>query len=274
MLDYARAGNLQALLDEYAHQLWEQGGWQNEKRDKAVADMAGEIAYAATIKTSRVAADVFRVKDGRVDHNRFNVRTSYALRYGQLASDDVQHQARENAVRVAFNSPFHPFALITTSIGQEGLDFHPWCHAVYHWNLPGNPVDLEQREGRVHRYKGHAVRKNVADRLGLAALNGRWEPGSDPWNRMFEIAAEACGQGDGELSPYWLFAGPYKVERRVPLLPYSREVERLKRLKRDLVSYRLVFGQPRQQELLEAIRESGIPPEEMNEWMLDLRPGN
>jgi len=36
----------------------------------------------------------------------------------------------------------------TTSIGQEGLDFHYYCRKIVHWNLPSNPVDLEQREGR------------------------------------------------------------------------------------------------------------------------------
>ncbi len=51
--------------------------------------------------------------------------------------------------------------LATTSVGQEGLDFHLYSHAILHWNLPSNPVDLEQREGRVHRFKGHAVRKNL-----------------------------------------------------------------------------------------------------------------
>jgi len=29
---------------------------------------------------------------------------------------------------------------------MEGLDFHHYCHAIVHWNLPSNPVDLEQRE--------------------------------------------------------------------------------------------------------------------------------
>ena len=52
-------------------------------------------------------------------------------------------------LRRAFNSPFWPFVLTSTSVGQEGLDFHLYCHAVVHWNLPSNPVDLEQREGRV-----------------------------------------------------------------------------------------------------------------------------
>ncbi|WP_413818578.1 helicase-related protein [Sphingobium sp.] len=76
----------------------------------------------------------------------------------------IHRAARLSSVRDAFNSPFRPFALATTSVGQEGLDFHPYCYRLYHWNLPGNPVDLEQREGRVHRFKGHAIRLNLAHR--------------------------------------------------------------------------------------------------------------
>jgi len=67
--------------------------------------------------------------------------------------------------------------LASTSVGQEGLDFHTYCHAIVHWNLPSNPVDLEQREGRIHRYKGHAVRRNVAERHRDVAMA---DPESDP----------------------------------------------------------------------------------------------
>ena len=78
-------------------------------------------------------------------------------------------QLQNDVVDSAFNSPFRPFLLTSTSIGQEGLDFHPWCHRLVHWNLPGNPVDLEQREGRVHRYKGHGVPRALkAERLSSA----------------------------------------------------------------------------------------------------------
>ena len=35
--------------------------------------------------------------------------------------------ARLPEVREAFNSPFQPFVLATTSVGQEGIDFHWWC---------------------------------------------------------------------------------------------------------------------------------------------------
>ena len=92
------------------------------------------------------------------------MRVRFALRFGRDGTDDANVLQRSDAVRSAFNSPFWPFVLSSTSVGQEGLDFHQYCHAVVHWNLPANPVDLEQREGRVHRYKGHAVRKNVAAR--------------------------------------------------------------------------------------------------------------
>ena len=92
--------------------------------------------------------------------------------------------------------------LATTSVGQEGLDFHPYCHAVVHWNLPSNPVDLEQREGRIHRYKGHAVRRNVAAAFGSAALNSS---GVDPWESAFEMAKKARKPGVSDIIPYWLY---------------------------------------------------------------------
>ena len=35
-----------------------------------------------------------------------------------------------------------------------------------HWNLPSNPIDLEQREGRINRFKCLAIRQNVAGQYG------------------------------------------------------------------------------------------------------------
>jgi hypothetical protein len=95
------------------------------------------------------------------------------------------------------------------------LDFHPYCHAVVHWNLPSNPVDLEQREGRVHRYKGHAVRKNVAS---VVRKNGHAPaPGANPWPGLFK-SAEKHAHRTSEIVPYWVFPvedGAY-IERHAP----------------------------------------------------------
>ena len=175
-------------------------------------------------------------------------------------------------MRIAFNSPFRPFVLTSTSIGQEGLDFHPWCYRLIHWNLPGNPVDLEQREGRVHRYKGHAVRKNVAAAHAERAL-ARWSLGDDLWSLIFQDAVQAARAAHlSDLVPHWIAEGPCRVERRVPLLPYTSEVAALKLLKRQLAAYRLVFGQPRQEELMNLIVNAAMPIDEIQALTINLAP--
>ena len=175
-------------------------------------------------------------------------------------------------VRAAFNSPFRPFVLTSTSIGQEGLDFHPWCHRLVHWNLPGNPVDLEQREGRVHRYKGHAVRRNVAAMRGRDALVD-WRPGDDLWDLIFQLADKQARQArDSDLVPHWIASGNCRVERYVPLLPYAQEVEAFRRLKRQLAAYRVVFGQPRQEELITLLDRAELSTGQIQGLTIDLSP--
>ena len=146
-----------------------------------------------------------------------SMRVRYAVRFGTNVSDDGKQLIHAGAVRSAFNSPFWPFVLATTSVGQEGLDFHQYCQAVVHWNLPANPVDLEQREGRVHRYKGHAIRKNIAERNRAAAFRSTT---TDPWEEMFNKAAETKTSDElRDIAPYWVYEGSAQIERYVPHLP-------------------------------------------------------
>ena len=84
----------------------------------------------------------------------------------RYAGDNSKVVMRKENIRNAFNSPMRPFVLATTSIGQEGLDFHNYCCVIMHWNLPSNPIDLEQREGRINRFKCLAIRQNVAGQYG------------------------------------------------------------------------------------------------------------
>jgi len=271
VLDYCRDGNLQAVLDESWHLAWEQRAWDPEAttQDKGWS-CADELADAIQPVRSRVHARLFELDGDRVATTELRLRTDLALRFGKATAEDRQHS--QDAVRGAFNSPFRPFVLASTSVGQEGLDFHPWCHRLVHWSLPGNPVDLEQREGRVHRYKGHAVRRNVAELHAQLALD-QWRPGQDLWTAMFELASQAArARGDSDLVPWWVAPGSVRVERHVPLLPYTREVEAFQRLKRQLAAYRVVFGQPRQEELLTLLGRSGLDTRKLQEWVIDLGP--
>lgn len=241
-----------------------------------VADVATEcvkrLVNAVQPVRSRVHGRFLKVHDtDRVDPEEIRIRTVFALRFGHLRAENDENIS-EDMVRAAFNSPFRPLVLTSTSIGQEGLDFHPWCHRLIHWNLLGNPVDLEQREGRVHRYKGHAVRRNVAAVHGEAAL-ASWRPGDDLWALIFKRADRtARDAGDSDLIPHWIASEECRVERHVPLLPYAREVEAFGRLKRQLATYRVVFGQPRQQELIAPLERADFSIDQLRELTIDLSP--
>lgn len=65
------------------------------------------------------------------------------------------------------------------------------------------------------------------------------------------MAADRPSDGVSEMVPYWVYEGPAKIERHVPVLPFSREQAALPRLRKALALYRLAFGQPRQEELVE-----------------------
>lgn len=258
-------GCLSAVLDEYFHVLVESEGLQPRGPHLRAYRLAEVFEQATQLRAVNNPWDELVVEDAGVVARQQRMRVHFALRFGRDESEDSAVQ-REKQLRTAFNSPFWPFVLASTSVGQEGLDFHTYSHAVVHWNLPGNPVDLEQREGRVHRYKGHAVRKNVA-----AAHAGELTLcGDDMWAELFQLAVDARHPDASDLIPYWLYAtdGGARIERYVPAMPLSRETARHKRLLRTTGAYRLVLGQPRQEDLLAYVGDtSGL------DWAtIDLRP--
>lgn len=248
-LAYSVAGGIQATLDEYVHVLRESLGLIDAPLPTAMQQISEAVRGALGLRTVALGVDeVIRDPEhGTISLESRRMRSHFALRFGDEKTEDGKGESRKEQARQAFNSPFWPFVMATTSVGQEGLDFHTYCHAIVHWNLPANPVDLEQREGRIHRYKGHAVRKNLVERYGHRYFQGLQ---GDPWAALFARASQRRGPGELELVPYWVLSGSACIERHVPSLPLSRDRERLEALRRSLTMYRMVFGQNRQEDLL------------------------
>jgi len=251
VLEYSAAGNLQAVMDEYVHILKDALGVTNAPLEESANEIAMAVSDALGIKPASLAVDNLEVQRGKVLKETHRLPTRFALAFGQGRAEDtgMDDASRSHKVREAFNSPFWPFVVASTSIGQEGLDFHLYCHAVVHWNLPGNPVDLEQREGRVHRFKGHAVRKNLAKQYGEQVLGNYVR---DPMKQLFHTGRMNREEGANDLVPFWLFPveGGAHIERHVLALPLTRDRQLLEALRRSLVVYRMVFGQPRQEDLV------------------------
>ncbi|WP_325551119.1 helicase-related protein [Flexivirga sp.] len=262
VLDHCVDGCLQSVLDEYAHVLVESEGLQGASALDRVTTISGVVVEALSTRSVTNVVEQVTVADGQIRLDEHRMSSHFASRFGRTQTDD-QAAVREAAIRIAYNSPFRPFVLASTSVGQEGLDFHTYSHAVVHWNLPGNPVDLEQREGRVHRYKGHAVRKNVAAEFASAAVESAC---ADPWTAVFEAAQSARSNRDSDIKPFWVFTGDAAIERYVPAMPLSRELQQYRRLQRTVGAYRMVIGQPRQDDLIRYVGED-------TSWLrIDLRP--
>ena len=262
VLQYCAWGNLQAALDEYLHHLRrDQFGAALDA--KKLQEMAKEAAQAASLRSS-----TYRALDADDVKKPLTFVPRFAIRYGGRRQD--AEDARQPEVRRSFNSPFWPFVLASTSVGQEGIDFHWWCHSVFHWNIPPNPVDFEQREGRVDRYGGHAIRKNIAAAHADAVLQ---KPGQDPWERAYQLA---CDRQDefGDFSPYWVYPGPARIERRFAPFPISSDLAAFQRVKQDVALYRLTLGQQRQEDMIELLRRRGAlgDLDDMDRLRIDLAP--
>ena len=268
---YCASGCLQSVLDEYLHLL---SGQQTDP-----AGVVGRLKDAINLNVAGINADD---KESFASGKPRKLRCHYAVEFGSQRVETDQGRKRASSLREVFNSPFRPFVLSTTSIGQEGLDFHSYCRRIVHWNLPGNPVDLEQREGRINRYKSLVIRQLLAEKYRSTVMeHGSLATDEDVWELLFSLAESAKGQGTCDLVPFWhIDPDPedrrIRIERVIPLYPFSADRSRLIHILKTLTIYRLAFGQPRQVELVDHLLGKGLTTDElasaMKALVVDLSP--
>ncbi len=63
-------------------------------------------------------------------------------------------ETKRHSIVKAFNTPFYPNVLVSTSVLQEGVDLHYNCSEVIHYGIAWTQGDNEQRVGRVDRLFG------------------------------------------------------------------------------------------------------------------------
>lgn len=266
VLRYCGDGCLQAVMDEYCH--------LTKGQKASMSATIKHVVSTANITSASINVDSLQTfLKGRPQ----KMRCHYAVDFGNQKLETEKGQKRATSIRENFNSPFRPFVLATTSIGQEGLDFHQYCRKIMHWNLPSNPIDLEQREGRINRFKGLVIRQEIARKYGTKVLVGDGD--NDIWERLFAVADQEqrvrCGKC--ELVPYWCIdIDGAKIERIIPMYPFSRDRDKLDIILKTLAVYRLAFGQPRQVELIEHLLAKDFTPEEIesirSNLLIDLSP--
>jgi len=191
LCDYCRESGLRQVLAEY-RQNCDDNGFDYEKALFDVLEYAVNVAKGNKAEPSK----------------------------GGFAVDMDMASLNGGKLRLAFNSPFRPFVLMTTSIGAEGLDFHLYCNRLAHYTLPAGAVQLEQKNGRVDRRKSFAVRLYQRD-------NGSTD--------------EVLNEKSGQLAPDW-YAGEGNLHYYFFVTEGTQEERNYQQLQKELRKYRTALG--------------------------------
>lgn len=234
------------------------------------------------IKTSFSKIKVKVTTENGVESD-MEMETDFAIGHYSNAVRDQSSADTIAAKIAAFNSPFRPFCFITTSIGQEGLNFHQYCRKIVHWSLATNPVQFEQREGRINRRHCYAIRLLVADKY--------WSDKGKPtefdfnWKKAFEyfrtdekyqsIYKESLG-----LFPDFVFDinkgrnADFGIRRETYYYPMSFESKYFTEVLKAVGYYRSLLGQSADETLEEKTAEimDGLDIKERVQCFINLSP--
>ena len=262
VLEYCKDGCLGDVLDEWLYICLESeqdiGQFLGVKADKN-----DKLDCLSFVKSTALTVSLYENDNGKAKETKSGHIDTYFARCIGMSQDDDKISTIKG-LQQSFNAPFAPFVFATTSMGQEGLDFHYFADKIIHWRLPSNPVDFEQREGRINRYHCLALRKKLIEWYGN-------EDGDayEKFEKALEKAKSSLLLSDAEpseknpvvncgLIPDWILMNPEKsetvsIKRYVPYFYLSKTNEDFNKNLMVLQLYRSVIGQTDPEEVMERL---------------------
>lgn len=231
---YCRDHDWKMMIEQYLELLWHD--YKTRKAPQSYQKVLADFSEALDIRAAVSGAAWWKGGSKRAKSVSTLIQPFIESRAGKATkglptdaevSEEPGHKMSTTRRRKAFNSPFLPHVLVSTSIGQEGVDFHRYCDTVVHWSPPESPLALEQREGRVDRFKSYQVRRFLSENPG----EERKEPDPSGMSPNFCIVDSKNQRSN-------------QTERRVWVLPFSREAHTWRRCMERLHYFRLFLGAP------------------------------
>lgn len=272
-LKYCADGCFQGMFDEYFDIISSGKNSINEILDEMIESISS-VKAPYDVETM----ESFENKiNGNKERSSLKINSHFAVCFKESGSETDKMINRKELVRNTFNSPMRPFILATTSIGQEGLDFHNYCRKIIHWNLPSNAIDIEQREGRINRFKCLAVRQSI---VRDDVFNNKYELSKDIkelWKSIYERATkykENKYQKMSDIYPFWCLGSEQrvKIERILLEYPASNDITNYNKLVEVLANYRMTLGQPNQEELIKFLAAKNLSEEDKKKICINLSP--
>lgn len=232
LLEYCIDGGLGSVMKEYLF-----CGGSVEELQKALIYGEDKPTYVHVYSSDCYAESL---------DQPFQVKCHYAERFNSDYTDNGKSQTSADGethfytCHNAFNSPFWPMILCTTSANQEGYDLDRYCSRIMHYSLPPNTMSFEQRDGRIDRRLSYLARRRMVQLFGYKKC----------WTDLFEEMRDESG-----MSPYWTQKDyfsicktrnltPLKFERIIPYFPMTAEYILYTNLRDVKNLYRSHFGLP------------------------------
>ncbi|MBU0462687.1 MAG: DEAD/DEAH box helicase family protein, partial [Proteobacteria bacterium] len=138
----------------------------------------------------------------------------------------------KTAAQKRFKKHNGPKVLVCTAAGREGINLQ-FARVLFNYDLPWNPMDLEQRIGRIHRY-GQQYTAQVYNLVAADTIEGqifllleeKLEDIAQTLGKIDEqgqIAEDLRGQVLGQLSSCLKYDSLYKEALSDPLLKRTRQ---------------------------------------------------
>lgn len=232
--EYGENGQIIEVLKEYREYIKAEWKKSNKKEKESYLE-----ALARILSTESSDVNVSTLGDKK--SVRMSTRFAVGHYSGDKGAKSTATESLNNKI-ARFNSPFLPFQFISTSIGQEGFDFHVYCRKIVHWSLEFNPVKFEQREGRINRYQGYALRLNVFNKIKEMDSNYKF----NNWNDAFSYLKKIDKNND-EIGLYPNFVCEMQdrlgLERECYFYPGSFEEREFLNVLKAVGYYRSLLGQ-------------------------------
>lgn len=252
---YARMGDLKNVIEEFL--------FLNDFKNKPVT-LLQNIDNATKQQPSKIyffENEDSYLPDKSSDKKDVDNRKSlgFAERFTNDNGDNNSHSRKhEQNLQFLFNSPFRPFMMSASATAQEGLDFHNYSHCMAHFSMPKTPVEYQQREGRIDRFRSHLMRKRLFMLYSKAEnMYELYELANKKSNELYGLAnAKTVDKKDTRpLFPNWYIGtGDFdaqlnnslqlpKFKRLIYAIPVSQEDTYYRKLELAISSYQAYLGE-------------------------------
>ncbi len=276
LLEYCAEGNLYSVLKEW---IFVNGGKIPSNEDlNNTFNFTGSTVYYQTFSSMFQVDDQRHlqknIKDGKEQLRKIKCRYSERLTgdiddngTGKNGDDERQNMAKR------FSTPFWPMMLSVGRGAQEGMDFHQYCMKLAHLTIPKGAVSMEQRQGRIDRFRSLLIRRRAAEYASECIFDTRMDILTDLFNAL-EIEKKNLNMDNNEIFPNWsmpILKGKetefffYKI---VPFWRFTEEAKEYSSCVNQAINYRVGFGATYSDKLNEKLGK--LTPEERDSIMINL----